>query len=214
MKFEIKEKKYAALYLKELIVLSQLKMDRLKEYIKDMEALIGELESKEKDQVKSKVYESFNDKIGATSNYISNIFTSEKEESMSYIKFRKKAVEIFDDVFEERDIDSMKKELVDVTEDIGSWSFSMREEALIRTLEAFDKVKKENPYAELFDETGNVQIFKYENYDIKWLHELHENAKRFYDSCSPIRQQMKRDYSKLLDRSMRINRTHMNLRGY
>lgn len=211
--FEMKEKEDALFYLKELILISQMKLDRMKDYIKEMKNIIEEKE--EEGKIKSRIYENYNDKMAACSNYIKNMYLSNDKLDISYYKFRNDILNSDIDVsLEDVDFKLIKTELDQIFDLKGNWKLRLDKRALDVTLNAFNEMKSTNPYISLIDENGNLPVFYYEYYKIDIFKELYQNSKDFYDYASTFKQKMKRDYSKILGKSLRINRTYNNYRQY
>ncbi|WJM09795.1 hypothetical protein [Paenibacillus sp. PK1-4R] len=201
-------------YLRFLIVTAHKQVLQYRKYINELKKTIEELDLNS-DEVKffnGEIYDEFRDKLGFVSLGLLNIFADETNTAASYKKLRK----IID---RKKDIDFGLSDLSDDIQSIISqfnngrnWSAHMPESIIHAQLEVLEKNKGSEITNKLINNYNPITAYLYKRYDKKWLFSLLDQSSQNYEGFRRVLQQMKKDYSVLIGKSMELVTNHQDIR--
>lgn len=207
--FNFNTKEDFILYLRYLIMTLQIELDKYKYYLKELDKKICEykLEENENNKIPAIVFHDYNDKLKSLSYYMLNMVGENKEGVMSYKRFRFKAKELSNNLgFSLNEIEEDIQLIIDQCNDNKVWCLHLSEITLNGQLQ----IHNANMYSKIKNyvlvHNNPVEFPEYDYYDGQWLTDLRDKSKIFYDTTRKVFQRMKKDYSKLIDKSLRMKR--------
>ncbi len=204
----INNKREAIIFLNQMIVLTDKRMNCLKNAINDVEKLLKEYEGKYK--IKTTIYQAYAERIECLTMYICNILGDETKNAVSYRQFRKILAKKVTQGNEEFTLRPLEKEIIDLLDAMReqrNWGHHVPQ-SLFASQENF-MVNEQNGGKKLFEtffSSDEVYISIWEYHEIRWLINLYESSKIAYESYRKVFQCMKKDYSLLIGKNMRIKR--------
>lgn len=205
-RFQLDKKDDFIMYLRHLIIAGDKLKKRFKTYLDQLDEIIVQHNLREdpNKKVLSRYYNENNDKINGVYATILNLIGDRTETAMSYKKFRELA-ERRD--FGLTDLNEQLKEDLKMFNHARNWGLHIPESILNARLElAAEGV------AELHENPLYVPVFTY--YEGKWLIDLHRSHINVLTAIDRVFQQMKRDYSVLIEESMRLQRIQYDVRKF
>ena len=193
----INNKREAIIFLNQMIVLTDKRMNRLKNAINDVEKLLKEYEGKYK--IKTTIYQAYAERIECFTMYICNILGDETKNAVSYRQFRKILAKKVTQGNEEFTLRPLEKEIIDLLDAMReqrNWGHHVPQ-SLFASQENF-MVNEQNGGKKLFEtffSSDEVYISIWEYHEIRWLINLYESSKIAYESYRKVFQCMKKDYS-------------------
>ncbi|EHK2440915.1 hypothetical protein KCL46_000936 [Clostridium perfringens] len=205
----IENKKDAIIFLNQLIILTDKRMMRLKRAVKDLEKFL--LTHTEDDtKIPTDVYHRYSESIECTSNYLLNLLGDETKTAVSYKLFRNILEKQTKKGQLDFQLDKLEPEIVTLLNEIRNmrnWSHHVPQSLFNSQIEYMEKVSKIPPsLVEAQFSQSDIYVLTWEYHEIDWLKELHEKSIQNYEMFSKVFQRMKKDYSKLIGKSIRINR--------
>lgn len=204
----INSKKDAIIFLNQMIVLTDKRMTRLKNAINDTEKLLRKYN--EKNKIETAIYQSYAERIECLTMYLCNIFADETKNAASYRQFRKVIDKKYEKGNDEFKLEPLEKDILkslDQMREQRNWGHHIPQ-SLLASQENF-MVNEQNVSQELFDglfSDYEVYVSIWEYHDIEWLVDLYVSSQSAYNDYRKIFQQMKKDYSYLIGKHMRVSR--------
>lgn len=214
--FALDNKENFIIYLKFLIEHTQIHMRSHKRYLKEIAEVIEKMELREdkKKKIDSTIYIDLRYKIMKPQDMLLNLLGDETKSALSYRKFR---------VLVKR---KMKKNnldlgLVELSDEMWhllkefniwrNWGLHMPESLLVANIEVQRITAKEKNivFKKEYNPIKNT-VFNY--YEAGWIISLHEECSNIHNGFSKVFQQMKKDYSKLIGESLRIEDSVFDVR--
>jgi hypothetical protein len=202
--YKLSSKDDFIVYLRYLIQLAHRQMYYLKKYVKSLE---NEIDChKEMQYVSGDIYENHRNRIAFLTIYITNLFGDDASQSMSYRKFRRCLDK------SPYNIGPLSKEIVDILTDLNvgrNWAAHIPESFLHAEFEASKKYNKNITMDRIIQYPSPIIINIYQKYNLDWLvnllSDLHEN----YQIFQKVLQQMKKDFSRLINTSVEVVTNHI-----
>ena len=218
-RFKFEKRNDFKIYLHEIIVNIYGDLKIYRRYLKELEEYIKtkKIYENPKKLIRYDVYIDFKNKIIFTQNQLANIIGDDSDKALSYKKFRRiaeKHSKKFDLNFETLDY-KIRNKLNDINE-LRNWSLHKPESLLTSQLEIRSILKDnyENEFGIRTDEIYDhrVRVVEFEFCEGEWLISLLNECNDLEDEFSKIFTQVKKDYSKLAEESMRIEKTFIKVR--
>ncbi|GEM_PF-1956461 len=205
----IENKKDAIIFLNQLIQLVDKRMKRLKRAINDLEKELSNYNEDTK-QVYTEVYHKHQERIECLSSYLLNLFGDETKTAVSYKQFRntvEKRVKKGQLDFQLDELESDIITLLNDFRDMRNWTHHVPQSILNSQVNYMKEVTGyPADFVEFNFSQSQIYVLDWEYHDIMWIKELYENSNSYYAMFSKVFQRMKKDYSKLIGKSMRIIR--------
>jgi hypothetical protein len=204
--FPLNNKEDFIVYLQQLIIRVDIRLQRYKRYLDEIskDMLKYELLKKENVLIPAKLYEEYTDLFGNTQKHLVNLIADNTKSAMSYLKFRKIAEK---QEFGLVKIDNFTTELINDINVLRNWSLHAPESMLVAEREVLGNISFKMPYS-------LIEIPIFEKYEGIWLVSLYLEADGLYRRIRHIFQQMKKDYSFLINKSMEICHRDLNVRPF
>ncbi|WP_419891596.1 hypothetical protein [Paenibacillus xylanexedens] len=197
--FNLETKADFIIYLYYLIMLAHRQLYYYKKYLKEMKRVI---DSNNK-SLNGMIYEDFRNKLSFLNIYLFNLFGDETKTALSYRKFRKL-------LNKKKDIVSIGELSVDVEDALNqlnilrNWVAHIPESLLNAEFEAAEIHKRNLTRPSLLAAPSPINFNIFYEYDVEWINGLYGECSELYDVYIMVLQQMKKDYSKLIGRSVEI----------
>lgn len=202
----IQSKEDAIVFLNQMIVLTYRRMARLNEIIRDIENVIKLYKNKER--IETKVFRDCVDKSENTILFLMNIFGDETKNVVSYKQFRKILHKKYENGFTEFELVPLNREIVELLDkcrEERNWSHHIPQSLFVcqkKHIEKYHSITNKLVNKVFSDE--EIFVSEWEYHEIEWLNNLYEANIGYKKVFQKIFQYMKKDYSKLVGKSMCI----------
>ncbi len=204
----INNKKDAIIFLNQMIVLTDRRMMRLKNAINDTKKLLEKYN--DKDKIETTIYQAYAERIECLTGYLCNIFGDETKNAVSYRQFRKIIDKKESQGNEEFKLEPLDKETIDLLDSMReqrNWGHHIPQ-SLLASQENF-MVNEQKGGKKLFENyftSDEVYVSLWEYHEIDWLINLYASSNMAYENFRKVFQRMKKDYSVLIGKTMRVRR--------
>ncbi|PAB61052.1 hypothetical protein [Anaeromicrobium sediminis] len=215
--FDFETKEDFILYLRYLIITTQIELDRYKAYLRELDKKIKDynIEEDKDAKVPTLTFHNFNDKLRSLSYYLLNMVGEDTDGIMSYKRFRKMADEMSGELeFELNELEEDIKLIMDQCSDNKAWCLHLSDVTLNGQLQIHNKEMHRKIKNYVLIHNNPVEIPEYDYYEGAWLLDLQRKSQVFYDTTRKVFQRMKKDYSILVGKSIRIKRKVYEDRKY
>ncbi|MCT4596196.1 MAG: hypothetical protein N4A57_18270 [Anaeromicrobium sp.] len=215
--FDFKTKEDFILYLRYLIITTQIELDRYKVYLRELDKKIKDygLEKDKHVKIPTLTFHDFNDKLRSLSYYLLNMVGEDKEGIISYKRFRKMADEMSEELeFELNELEEEIRLIIDQCSNNKAWCLHLSDITLNGQLQIHNKEMYRKIKNYVLIHNNPVEIPEYDYYEGAWLLDLQRKSQIFYDTTRKVFQHMKKDYSVLIEKSIRIKRKVYENRKY
>lgn len=212
--FILDSKENAIIYLKDLITSTYIVLRTYNRYLKDLNELIEkhDLKGVKKKKMSADIYIDYNYKIQNAASTLLNLIGDHTKDAMSYKKFRYDIDKNNNLNLGLKELDSDMKELLKEFNNCRESGLHIPEALLIEQIETIEKsINKECNGVKYNNLIKIVEAIYYEG---EWFIDLYNETKHMATGFSKVLQQMKRDYSILIDETMRIEVKQIELRPF
>ncbi len=210
----IESKKDAIIFLNQLIILVDKRMMRLKRCILELEDELKKYDDVE-NKIRTDIYNIYSERIEHLTNYLFNLLGDETKMAVSYKQFRNILDKKVKQGHQELRLDELDKDteiLLNQFRDMRNWSHHVPQSILNSQV---DFMKEQTGYSsDLVDFNFSqeiVVVLTWEYHEITWIKELHDRILQQYEDFSKVFQRMKKDYSKLIGKSMEMIREQQSI---
>lgn len=185
-------------YLSEIIIDTTTYKNRLERYYREIDALRAEHSSAK--YIETELYESLSDKTKAIFYYLFNLLGDETKTAVSYRKFRKSLLKNTGRLG--ISIPRFTNEEAQVSNSFNrhrNWGLHIPESLLVskkKFLNANDEF--------IMQRSKEIPIPQFQYFEIKYLHQLHEEVLSVLRSVSLLEERMHKDYATLVGDSFKI----------
>ena len=209
--FKLEKKIDYQIYLQNIIAITYKCLDKHQRYLKKLDKLLNDTRKKyaicepNKIAIDYFVYSEFVDLLGNVEGYLLNVIGDHQKSSISYKKFRdliakKKKRGNLD--FEIRELDKNVQDLLEIFNSDRNWQNHIPESLLTSEIELIKQGKlwghKTNP----------IEINLHSSCTLEYVEDLYNSSDEFHSRANTIFQSMKKDYSSLINDSVRIIRNY------
>lgn len=202
--FFLIDKVSCTIYLQRIIATTELCLERLKRYNKETQQLLDKYSKN--DKIPYLFYLDHKDRTSNVISYLLNILGDSQKTSISYFKYRKQVEGLVKKGVEGISYTPFPdeiKELIQEFNKMRNWGNHIPESLLISEIEMI----KEGKY---LPHTKNpIQLNEYKYVSYEYMNDLYTSNHGFYEAARKLAQYCKKDYSLLIDESMRITRVYI-----
>lgn len=211
--FKLNSREEYIIYLQNIIAITYKALDKHKRYLKKLNQLLIDIREKNAIHETNNItvdyflYSEFVDLLGNVEGYLLNIIGDCQKSSISYYKFRNlllKKKKKGDIDFEIRELDEDIKSILGIFNKMRNWQNHVPESLLTSEIELIKQGRL------LSHETNPIEINLYSSCTLEYIEDLYNSSYKFNKQASKILQSMKKDYSCLINESMRIVRRYSN----
>lgn len=214
--FALEKKEDFIEYLLFLIRHTQIYMKQYKRYLKEMEQIIEKMGLRENPlkKIEPELYEDFRNKISTPGDKLLNVLGDETKSAISYRKFRVIVKRKMKKNNLNIGLEELPEEIWNILKELNisrNWGLHIPESLLVAEIEIRKMCEKEKGivYKRNYNPIKNT-VFNY--YEGGWIVDLYEECTKLHSGFSIVFQQMKRDYSKLIGESMRMENAVFDVR--
>lgn len=195
-------------YLLFLINHTQIYMKSHKRYLKEMEQIIENMGLRENPskKINPTMYDDLRNKISTPGNMLLNILGDETKTAISYRKFRVIVKRRMKKNKLDIGLEELPEEIWEILKELNicrNWGLHIPESLLVAEVETRKMAEKEKGV--VFIRNYNpIKNTVYNYYEGGWIVDLYEECAHIHSGFSKVFQQMKKDYSKLIGESMRM----------
>ncbi len=197
------------IYLNFLIILMKMELDKYHYYLLQIDDKINKINlTKENNaNISPNDYNDYNDKFRSVSHYILNLVGDDTKGAMSYKRFRrtleKNAVALS---LNADPLDKKIIKLLDYFNTIRNWGLHIPESLLNAHLISTKKEFNQEPRGIILTHLNPIGIAEYNYYEGKYLLDLYDENKIFYKKSIEVFHQMKKDYSNMIGKHIKIEK--------
>lgn len=176
-----------------------------KRYLKEAQDMLGNMSESGVESLEGMTYENLRNKINYLDIFLFNLFADESKFSMSYRKLRK---QLDKNGYREKwmlpELPQAILELLNQLNNLRNWGAHIPESMLFAEFEVAEKYNKPLSKDLIVRFSTPITVNIYNRYKKEWFEDLFNESQLLQESYSKLLQQMKRDYSKLIGKSVEI----------